>query len=414
MRQSEITDLHLKVLSWVEDLRLPRGSYGIYKMSRSTDDSPFASCFACFIRHILNDLENLSENQQCEWLDYFLSFQDARTGLFVDNEIHQRGLRDNHDARYVTWQLTTFCISAINVLGGELKHPLRVLEEEDLLSRDGIYRWLRRLNWRNPWGSGNMAMFLGILLIKNYEMDPNKKTRESVDAFFDWHDSHQNPKTGFWGEGRMSEYHPGLFGAYHQYLLYFFQNRELKYRDVTIKKALSFQNIDGLFAPQMGGGGCEDLDVIDTLVNLYFRTNYKRKEIEIALRKAYNAIKSLWNEDGGFIWGFRKFYGLSTGLRLLFDLGNYSDWYEWYFINRRFWREQLTVKQPRHSPGWTKKAIPVDESDLFSTWFRLLAIAFISYVLTDISESKINWNFLSSPGLGWFDKDIVRRGLDYK
>lgn len=407
MNQYQKVDLVSQSLSWLERLQIAGYPYGRYRMSESTDASPFTSCFACFIRYLLDDLRNLTDSERSEWLNYLLSYQNPATGLFVDKEIEQRGLRDNHNFRYVTWQLTTFCISAVSTLGGELKYPLEIIEKENLSDRNGIYQWLETLNWRNPWGSGNMAMFLGILLIKNYEMKQNEKTRDTVDAFFDWHDLHQNPKTGFWGKGRMSEYHYGLYGAYHQYLLYFYWNRKVRFQNKIIDKALTFQNIDGLFAPQMGGGGCEDIDVIDSLVNLYFRTNYKRREIEKTLRKAYSVIKSLQQENGGFIWGIRKHYSSFIGFKMLFDVNKYSDWYEWYFINRRYWREQSKVKQARHSPGWHRAGIPIDESDLFSTWFRLLAVAITSYVLEDIPETEINWRFLASPGLGWFDKTIV-------
>ena len=70
-------------------------------------------------------------------------------------------------------------------------------------------------------------------------------------------------------------------------------------------RIISFQNIDGMFAPQMGGGGCEDIDAIDTLVQLYLRTGYRSDDVKKVLKKSYDAITALESDKGGFIWGVR-------------------------------------------------------------------------------------------------------------
>lgn len=393
--------LQQRTLKWLHGLRITEQPYGRFRMSQSTDDTIFTSCFAAFLFDLLNAVPDLPENSRQEWLDYILSFQDPETGLFSDQYSDERNLSKSHDLRYVTWQLTTFCISAIRALGGELRYPLRFLKDEGLNEPKNVCRVLEEFNWRNPWGAGNLAMFLGIMLIVDAEQRKAGVEDAAVQAFFDWHDGYQNKRTGFWGEGKLSEYHNGLFGAYHQYLLYFYASRDLGCKEQIIDRVINFQNIDGMFAPQMGGGGCEDIDAIDTLVQLYLRTGYRSDDVKKTLAKAYDAIVPLEAADGGFVWGVRKRYGPLMYLRHALSFGRNREFQQWVFVNRRFVREQLNPIKPRHPEGWVSRGIPIEEGDLFSTWFRLLAIAYASMVI-DTPHSSLKWHFLEAPGLGWF------------
>ena len=395
------TGLQQRTLVWLHGLRVMDQPFGRFRMSASTDDTIFTSCFAAYLFDLLNALPELPESSRQEWLDYILSFQDPETGLFSDQYSDDRNLSKSHDLRYVTWQLTTFCISAVRALGGELRYPLKFLGNEGLHDPENVRDLLESFNWHNPWGAGNLAMFLGIMLIVDAEQRGTGVADPAVQTFFDWHDSYQNKRTGFWGEGKLSEYHNGLFGAYHQYLLYFYASRDLGCKEQIIDRIISFQNIDGMFAPQMGGGGCEDIDAIDTLVQLFLKTGYRQEDVQKTLANAYNAIVSLESENGGFIWGVRKRYGPLMYLRNIFSFGRNREFQQWVFVNRRFVREQLNPIKPRHPEGWVSRGIPVDEGDLFSTWFRLLAIAYASMVI-DTPHSGLEWHFLDAPGLGWF------------
>lgn len=400
---AENRDLRQRTLDWVRTLRVQEAPFGRFKMSRSTDDTAFSSCFAVFLHHLTGGLDTLTDTERKEWLSHLLSFQDEESGLFRERFDAERNLSGSHDLRYVTWQLTTFCISAIRALGGRLRHPLKLLEREGLHERERVEQTLESLNWRNPWGAGNVAMFLGIMLIADAEYYDRQPSQDAaVKAFFDWHDSYQNPRTGFWGEGKINEYHNGLFGAYHQYLLYFYCGRPLSHQRRIIDRVISFQNIDGMFAPQLGGGACEDIDAIDTLVQCFLRTGYRRDDVERVLRESYRALVALELEEGGFVWGIKRRYGPAMFMRVFLSILRVRDVHHWVFLNRRFIREQqLNPLKPRHPEGWVSKPIPIDESDLFSTWFRVLAIAYIGMIVK-IPESDIDWRFLAAPGLGWF------------
>jgi len=52
---------------------------------------------------------------------------------------------------------------------------------------------------------------------------------------------------------------------------------------------------------------------------------------------------------------------------------------------------------------WADQSRDWTESSIFDTWFRCLTIAEISQVLTDSPYAQLNWQYLSVPGLGWFN-----------
>ena len=398
---SRFSEFENKTINWVESLRAKNTRYGRYKMSKSTGYSPFTSCFACFIRYLLGDLEAISQKEKNEWIDYLLSFQDSSTGLFIFRLYEQK--ENEHDQFYKDLQLTTFCISALDALGSELRYPLSFLNIKKFNNPNNLVKWLVNQKWKDPWYVGNIVMFVQIMILYVLIRYQKFEFKESSKAFFDWHDKQQNPETGFWGKGRAAKDYYGLFGAYHQYILYFFVGRELQYKEQIIDKALSFQNLDGLFAPEMGGGACEDIDVIDTLVQLSFRTDYRKNEILNCLRHAYNSICRLRDPGGGYPWGIRRRYPLSTGLKIIGNIFRpNSSLYHWYFLNKRYWKEQLFVRSSRLAHGWTDNPIPYSESDLFSTSIRLHTIAIISKLLPDLPEGRQDYYFLKTPGLGWF------------
>jgi hypothetical protein len=402
-------ELKREVLYWLETMRIKDAPYGTYKMSKSTEATLFSSCFAVFVRELYGDLECISSKQRGEWIELIQSCQDRKTGFFVDPLLKKEGnfseiLGKDHDWGYVTWQSTTFCISALKALEGEIEYPFKFLEEWK--NPDMVTSWLESLDWRRGvWTAGNLVMFLGVCLITGYEQNNDKKAKEGLIALFDWHDRFQDSKTGFWGTDHGNPINIGLFGAMHQYLLYYYMNRPLKYKEKIVDNTLLIQQPDGLFSPAGGGDGCEDLDAVDTLVNMYKHINYRREDIKNALEKAFIATINLQSEDGGFLWAKRYHFGIKDWTKIVFSI-------LWHH-NFRYWHHScieaaigqfISFNKPRLSKGWTKTGIPATESDIFATWFRSLNLALICQVLPENPYAEIDWKFLKSPGLGYFNK----------
>ena len=405
MQVKKPDELKQRVLIWLESTRGKDALYGTYKMSSSTEATLFSSCFAVFLRELYNDLQNITSRQRQEWIDLISGWQDAETGFFIDPRLKNEGLFSehlgkDHDWAYVTWQSTCFCLSALKALGGEIRYPFKFLNE--WRGPDKVTSWLESLDWkRGTWTAGNVAMFLGVCLITDYEMNRDQRTKEALEAFFAWHDKFQDPRTGFWGTNYGTPLYIGLFGAMHQYLLYYYMNRPLKYMERIVDNALLIQQPDGLFSVVGGGGACEDLDAVDTLVNMYQRIDYRRNDIQKALEKVLVATVNSQNEDGGFPWAKRHHFGIKDWLRigLSFKLG-FNHWYS--SSKEAVLKQTILWNRPLRPLGWTKTPIPVAESYIFPTWFRSLTLALISQVLPENPYSQIEWGFLSAPGLGYF------------
>lgn len=401
--------LRSEVLNWLDKMRVAEAPYGTYKMSVSTEATLFSSCFAVFTRELYNDLNNISHTERDAWIELIQNCQDRNTGLFIDPLLKKEKKIDEDIGRdqgwgYTTWQSTTFCISALKALNGRIKYPFNFLDVWK--NPDKVTSWLNSLDWkRRTWCNGNLAMFLGICMITDYELNNDEKARESLDAFFDWHDNFQDPKTGFWGTDRGTPINIGLYGAIHQYLLYYYMNRPLKYKEKIIDHTLLIQKPDGLFSLTGDGGGCEDLNATDTLVNMHKRINYRRKNIEKALQKVSVATINLQGDDGGFLWAKRHHFGINDWSKLGFSILRHRNFGYWrHSCTEAVIGQFITYNKPRLSQGWTKTGIPATESDIFATWFRSLNLALISQVLPESPYAEIDWKFLKSPGLGYFKK----------
>lgn len=397
--------LKKRVLNWLQTMHDKEGPSWAYRLNSGSDITVYTSCFAVFIKHLFNDLKTLSDEQRSEWLTYLKGFQQEQTGLFVDPQASERITDPTHDEEHLNRQLTTFCLSAIEALGDKPDYPLSFLDEWKGITP--LTSWLDSLDWENPWNSGNKVMFLAICLAYNYEHFEDDKAREALDVWFDWMDRHQNPGTGFWGTSRDSNYFIGMGGFYHQFLIYEYFDREVQYAERVVDRILFLQQPDGLYFPGQGGGSCDDIDATASLVHLYHKYDYRRDDIRASLKRSLSALLENQNSDGGFCWSNRRKLKLSEYWKLITSIFRSGDPYYWYIINRRGIRSHSKKILRHHSTiktGWNRSQRTLWDSSLFDTWMRCLTIAEICTVLTEEPYASLDWQFLTTPGLGWFIK----------
>jgi len=397
----EPLSLRGSVLEWVETMRVKEGPYGRYKMSPSTRPYLLSSCYAAFIRELYGDLGNLSTRQRKEWIDYINSCQDKETGLFCDPEMRPEHVK-NHSWEYLSLQSTTFCLSALSALQGVSRYSVHY--DGRWYDPSGIVRWLRARDWSNAWMETNTVMFVGILLIRELTQNGTIKAKEILERMLEWLGEFQDSCTGYWGTREGASLQNGMAGAYHIYLLYYYLDRPLRYLDRIIDSTLSLQQEDGLFSPRGGGGACEDIDAIDTLVNVYQRTSYRRSDIVRTLMRALPALLASQNEDGGFVYARRRRFHLNGWVRLFTFMKEDHCTFKWRLrLMGTVLRDQLTAGRGLRATEWPKMAVPVREGDMFGTWFRSLAIAEMSQILPEVPYASLKWTFRDSPGLGWFE-----------
>lgn len=382
-----------RVLNWLETMRIGPCQY---RMNAGSDSSIFTSCFALFIVDLFGELGSLSEKERKRWANYIKGFQDKQSGLFIPDNI----LR--YDKERLTQQLTCFCLSALEILGDKPTYPLIFMDSyktaEDIknyLYNNACHKGLS--------GTGNKAMFLGIFLTYLIKYENDNSARIKLDAWFDWHDKLQNPKTGLWGPIGKSSFYHGLQNGFHQLLIYFYWRRPIRYLNKIMDAALSIQDKEGFFAPIPGWAGCWEYDAVHILSNAFKILKAKENSIFKSLKKAHKAILSNQNSDGGFCQSKKKpknVMGFFKNIPFFF-YGNEP--YLWYYRIRQFLNVTIRKKEIIYT-GWTKKGRNWGESNLWDTWICCLSFAEISYTIKEKNSRLADMNFQNMIGLGYFKK----------
>lgn len=335
------------------------------------NETLYGSCFALMTLHYLNQLNRLSDEIKHEWIEYFNSFQDQSTGLYIGPELDQSELSSpNHDFNHLSMHLTATVLPAMSLLKGKSKYPLKFAHQ--FLNQCYLSDWLDRRDWSSAWLEGNNILFIGVFLIYLRDREKLPAANESLTLIFEWLNAQIDPQTGLWGSNGFCGKDAALYGGYHQLLLYYHEKKPNPYYQKLVDTTLALQHPDGGFRLKGGGGACEDVDAIDILVNMYKQHNYKHGAIRNALRRSYKHLQRMQNEDGGYV--YRRNEG---------------------FIHMGIKRTKAHKNQ----------------SNLFSTWFRIHTIALISEILPDISESKSQFLFNDFISMGWhkkWDKKINR------
>lgn len=329
----------------------------------------YASCFACMLYHYTDQLDTIAPAHKREWADYIKSWQDPETGYFIGPELVAEELNStNHSFEHIAQHLAAHALPSLSLLDARPKYPL--IFAHPFTDPNYLQKWLDERDWNNAWLEGNNLLFVGQFLIYLRDIEKLSSAQPALDLYFEWLDKEMDPATGLWGTNGYCTNAVALYGGYHQLLVYYYENHPVRYPERLIDVALSLQHKDGGFNLNGGGGACEDTDAIDILVNMYKRVDYKRPQIRSALRRALHHILKRQMPDGGFVY------------RL----------------------DQSFVHM-----GVDKTASGPNQSNMFSTWFRIHTLALISEILTDEPIAQSNWRFNNSCSMGWhrpWDKSI--------
>jgi hypothetical protein len=383
------TSIRDGALSYLTRLRLAPFAY---RMTDSLGASLFTACFAYFVRHLLHDrVTGEDADALATAID---AGQDAVTGSW---KAGGAGFHPDHTRAHVDWQLSTFAMSALAALGRPPAHPLRFLEP--FRTPEAVRAYLDGLAWeRNPWNSGNRALFLGALLSCAAGPQGDGSSGAAVEAWFEWHDRHARP-SGFWGEGHRSDWYVGMGGAAHQYLVYHFHRREPPHLRAAVDRVLRMQYPDGRFWPVPGGGSCYELDALEILVVGRAWSDHRRDEIAEAARRATDVVLASQNADGGFCWAARRWFDLPDAVGAVAGPGD---------LRTRLWtlralaNAHLLRREEARRTAWVAGAHPVGVSSVYDTWFRLLTLATASRLASDPRTSGVPWTAVPAPNWGYF------------
>ena len=140
-----------------------------------------------------------------------------------------------------------------------------------------------------------------------------------------------------------------------------------------------------------GGGACEELDAVHTLVMMSLVTKYRDTDIFAALRKCSDAILLSQQRDGGF-----RNYNTPQEMWLRKLLR--SSRMDWLLLRRR-----MLAPEWRYS-GWKPLSCPPRKSDVWAAWFRPLSVKLIADRYPDkFALNNNRGKYRRIPGLGWHD-----------
>lgn len=161
--------------------------------------------------------------------------------------------------------------------------------------------WIETLDWKFPWGVGNIDMDTAYALAFDWKVMRNERAHDALVTWFDWHDKHFDSKTGYWDFGNTGELRNCMAGAMHQYGMYFMLGKELKYVERAVDATLSLQEPTGLFAVDSFSNNCLDIDAVFILSNIYNRYGVRQAKIRTALERAFEANLKCFHPDGGAV-----------------------------------------------------------------------------------------------------------------
>ena len=346
-------DLKTRTLSFVKNMKVGE-NVGVYRYSHSaTQPTLYSSAYACMLRSLYADLKELSETEKQIWVGYFDSFQSPDDGLFRDpvvlNDIYEDS--DWWGARHLVLHL----MIAYTALGARPKHKLRYLEP--FCDQDYLEKLIASRDWRQyiPGDDDidNRIMNIGAALQYSRDVFDDQRAGKALKLLLNLLQDRINPDTGLWGPSSLND--PVIRSravqfAYHLLCLFTYDNREIKWKEKIINNVLDTQNMLGGYGVDLNSSACEDIDSIEMIIRLSSRTDYRKSDIEVSLKRVFPWILANMNKDGGFVF----------------------------------------KRSARFVYGHEEMSSDKSESNMFATWFRALSLVYLLKYLDIPNEYVID------------------------
>jgi len=346
-----------RVLAFSDSLR-SSGTVGEYRYAPSAAAPVlYASVYAAMLHDLLDDLQCREAAEKQLWAAYICGFQ-CEDGLFRDPRL-ANGIAETED--WWGWRhLAAHAVTALTCLGGRAPHPFRFLEP--LYGAGKTRAWIAALPWQTrPSYVSNTVMNYGVLLQYERDFRENAFANQALAEIYGFLEETVSADTGLWHQQRprsREELSTAVQTAYHLWILYFYDQRPIRFIEQAIGSCMATQKRLGGFGVPLNSSACEDIDTVDPLSRFCLLSQHRREHIGKSLRRGAKWILSNQMADGGFV--FRRF-------------------------------EPFVYGHPLMATG-------VDESSLFATWFRVLSLAYASQVPAADPFVGAHWRFPVCPG----------------
>ncbi len=374
-------DFLSQMFCWLKDIITESGEFRLCKKNNPT---LMSNCFGLSLINLINantDQISIFKQQLCKII--LKAYRDNED-VFLDPILKREEIFSQlHNYHYLVEQTSYFCRHTLYISGYDV--PFNPEAKPEIYNPDWVTEYLSNLDWKDPWLESNKAMFLlDRLTFASLYRTKKINPLPSINAAFDYFDNSIDSTTGLWGTDKNSGIMRGVAGAYHIIPYYLFFNRLIPFVEQMVKSVLTLENPEGLFFPIAGGCACVDTDAIGILSLLYHLVPHYHKEIDAVLVRSKELILNLQSSQGGFVES-----GASSSQRLSGVNNNSGD------LLAQIWTSGTSMKYS----SWSVMEYDTDQPDLWSTYFRLLSIAYCDLVLK--KEQLKQWKFESIPGLAF-------------
>jgi hypothetical protein len=359
--QARITTARTASLAWLDAMQAEALPAGVTRISAAHDPAAWPGLLlpgtynGLLCRHLLDAMGDIPAAPLVAWLES----HRQENGVFRVPGMHDDAVFKKPDPvetwRYIDFHVTNYVLGAIEALDAARAPVLTFVRP--FLDPMALKAWLAERDLRDPWQEGNNIVNLGsfLLLLRQFGLADVATVDQAMAILFAWHERLQEPATGFWGVGQLSDPRAALHamaGSMHNFHLWYATRRPLPYQDKAVDYALA--------QPTGIDSACIDADLVDLLVHAYMLIDHRRTETATWLRTKLVALLKFQNADGGF-----------------------AD-------------ERAGI---RRQDGWVRGyEEPQGLSNTFATWFRWTAIAMIADLLW---PGWRRWNFRRMVGVGY-------------
>jgi hypothetical protein len=383
-----------EITDWITNLQDSGGGFHFWREGNVTLKG---TAFAVFTLSLLGRLEEYPYRQQVA--EFLLSHQQKETGDFEDNLPLQA--HPPFSTQYIQDQINMFVLDALRLLNTKPRYPLVRLKKE--LEELDPAAFLNELDWSNSWYASNPVMFK--LAFSDHLaswLGPDENMENAHRWLLAALLTKQDNVTGFWGPDNGADMYNSLYGSFHFLSYYLYRGLKLSGLPAMGRRTLKLQSSEGFFVLSPGGGACEDFDGIDLMIKSVHRDGLT-EPVRNSLKRAATAVMDSRNEDGGFPWArTRNEISFKNIVFPLCNLNRAGGFVPGLRLIARNWLQLCCGSRNWHYSGLDFISIPYSESDLWSTYFRVLGLAAIDRI--DPLFEKSDWQFRDFPGMGWQEK----------
>jgi hypothetical protein len=368
---------------YLDFLDLCKSADGLHRLTLASDPSAFATCFWVFGMRLLRKDDVLAELRDELSVSIRRAVRNTRVTSTANGQLNAKPYR----------QLLAFSLSALSVLGTLPDDPLEDLVVEQL--PQSVELELERLECLSGRAqSGNQAMFMAVFLLHARDR-LGLPVDGQIQTWVRCHLASMN-QFGFWG-GNRSMTALQFQNGYHQYEILEYLGVQTGKAETTADAVAQLADGQGHFAPYPGGGGCFDYDAVFMLTP---DDGIPNRPVAELLKRTSATLLSEQQPDGGFCESLyvrpRSPMNAVRSIRhVLNALPNMPATLE----RLRYALALQRRKYDRIETHWSTYSRHWGESDLWDSWFRMLALARIDVAIHP--EHAGHWGFIDYPGIGY-------------